>query len=298
VEVPGIGSTSQETGRIIESPFIHVKGFGRSTHRSRWCSGAIRRSARPLRVAESRIVKLDGMPSYEIFGRFYDAVMGDRAESAKQVSELLRVSKPSARTVLELGCGTGSILKYLQGSYEVSGLDLSSKMLSIASKKVPRAKLFRQDMVDFQIDRRFDAVLCVFDSINHVRRFSDWKKVFARVRQHLLPGGCFIFDINTQRKLERHIAERPWVHQFGRNLLIMEVTAVANHGSNWNIKVFEHVTRARYVLHEEDIVEVSFPLGKILGALRSHFVSVRVVDPNRTRPTEKSERLFFIAKRP
>jgi cyclopropane fatty-acyl-phospholipid synthase-like methyltransferase len=237
------------------------------------------------------------MPSYETFGKFYDAVMGDRSEAAKQVAELLRVSKPDARKVLELGCGTGSILKHLQDRYEVSGLDLSSEMLSIARRKVPAAKLSRQDMVDFQIDERFDAILCVFDSINHVRRFSDWKKLFVRVRQHLSPGGCLIFDINTQRKLERHIAEPPWVHPFGKNLLIIDVTAVANHGSNWNIKVFEHVSHARYLLHEEDIVEVSFPLEKIVGALRSHFVNVRVVDTARSRPTEKSERLFFIAKR-
>jgi cyclopropane fatty-acyl-phospholipid synthase-like methyltransferase len=236
------------------------------------------------------------MPSYEIFGKFYDPVMGDGSESAKCISELLRVSKPNAKKVLELGCGTGSILKHLQASYEVSGVDLSSKMLSIARKKVPRANLWRQNMVYFQIDERFDAVLCVFDSINHVRRFSDWKRVFARVRQHLSPGGCFIFDINTQRKLERHIAEPPWVHPFGRNLLIIDVSGLANHGSNWNIKVFEHVNHARYVLHEEDIVEVSFPLEKIMGALRSYFANVRVVDTARRRPTGKSERLFFICK--
>jgi SAM-dependent methyltransferase len=242
------------------------------------------------------VVKLKGMPSYEIFGRFYDAVMGDGSESAKRVSELVRVSKPDARKVLELGCGTGSILKHLQDSYEVSGLDLSNKMLSIARKKVPQAKLWHQDMVDFQIDERFDTVLCVFDSINHVRRFSDWKRVFARVRQHLSPGGCFIFDINTQRKLERHIAEPPWVHPFGRNLLIIDVTSLANHRSNWNIKVFEHVNHARYVLHEEDIVEVSFPLEKIMRALRNYFEHVRVVDTDRRRPTGKSERLFFICK--
>ena len=237
------------------------------------------------------------MPSYEVFGKFYDAVMGDGAESAKRVSELLRASKPDAKKVLELGCGTGSILRHLQDTYEVYGLDLSSKMLSIARKKIPKAKFSRQNMVDFQIDERFDAVLCVFDSINHIRRFSDWKRVFARVRKHLSPGGCFIFDINTQRKLKRHIAAPPWVHPFGRNLLIIDVTALANHGSNWNIKVFEHVNHTRYVLHEEDIVEVSFPLGKIMGALQSYFANVRVVDPDRRRPTVKSERLFFIAKR-
>lgn len=237
------------------------------------------------------------MPSYEIFGKFYDSVMGDRTESAKRVSELLRVSKPNARKVLELGGGTGSVLLHLQDRYEVSGLDLSSKMLSIARKKVPHAKLSRQDMVDFNIDERFDAVYCVFDSINHVRRFSDWKKAFARVHRHLLPGGCFIFDINTQQKLQRHIAEPPWVHRFGRNLVVIDVTALANHGSNWNIKVFEHINQNRYVLHQEDIVEVSFPLEKIMMALRSDFVNVRVVDPDRRRPTGKSERLFFIAKR-
>lgn len=235
------------------------------------------------------------MRSYEHFGEFYDAAMGDRRAAAQQVLELIRVAKPDARNVLELGCGTGSILKYLQDAYEVSGLDISTKMLSVARKKVPRAKLFRQDMVDFRIDGRFDVIFCVFDSINHVRRFSDWKKVFAAVRHHLSPGGCFIFDINTQRKLKRHIAEPPWVHRFGRNLLIIDVTALPRGGSNWNVKVFEHLNGSDYSLHEEDIVEVSFSLQRIVAALRAHYARVRVIDPERSRPSAKSERLFFTA---
>jgi len=236
------------------------------------------------------------MPSYEIFGKFYDAVMGDRSEAAERLKELIRETKPNAKTVLELGCGTGSMLSHLQDSYQVSGLDISSRMLSIARKKVSRAKLFRQDMVDFGINERFDVIFCVFDSINHVRRFSDWKKVFVRVRRHLSAGGCFIFDINTQRKLDRHIAEPPWVHQFGRNLLIIDVTALPKRGSNWNIKVFEHMAHTRYLLHEEDIIEVTFPLQEIVAALHDHFANVRVADPDGRRPTSKSERLFFIAR--
>jgi SAM-dependent methyltransferase len=235
------------------------------------------------------------MPPYEIFGKFYDAVMGDRAGAAEHLQRLILAAKPNVTNVLELGCGTGSILQHLQHSYQVSGLDTSSRMLSIARHKVPQAKLFRQDMVDFHIDGRFDVIFCVFDSINHVRRFSDWKRVFAGVRRHLSPGGCFIFDINTQRKLERHIAQPPWVHRFGKNLLIMAVTALPNRASNWNIKVFEHLNANRYLLHEEDIVEVSYPLKKIVAALHTHFAKVRVIDPERTRPTAKSERLFLIA---
>jgi SAM-dependent methyltransferase len=235
------------------------------------------------------------MTSYERFGEFYDSVMGDRRAAAEQVMELIRAVKPDAKNVLELGCGTGSILKCLQDVYEVSGLDISGKMLSVARKKVPQSKLFRQDMIDFRIDGRFDVILCVFDSINHVRRFSDWKKAFAAVRSHLSPGGCFIFDINTQRKLERLIAGPPWVHRFGRNLLIIDVTALASGGSNWNVKVFEHLNGSRYALHEEDIIEVSFPFPQVMAALRAHYVKVRVIDPDRSRPSAKSERLFFTA---
>jgi SAM-dependent methyltransferase len=235
------------------------------------------------------------MTLYERFGEFYDVVMGDRREAAEQVMELIRAAKPDAKNVLELGCGTGSILKRLQDAYEISGLDISGKMLSVARKKVPRSKLYRQDMVDFRIDGRFDVIICVFDSINHVRHFSDWKKVFAAVSRHLSPGGCFIFDINTPRKLERHIAQPPWVHRFQRNLLIIDVTALPSGGSNWNVKVFEHLNDNRYVLHEEDIVEVSFPLRRIVAALRAHYVKVRVIDSDRSRPSAKSERLFFTA---
>ena len=115
------------------------------------------------------------------------------------------------------------------------------------------------------------------------------------MRRHLSPGGCFIFDINTQRKLERLIAGPPWVHRFGRNLLIIDVTAPPSGGSNWNVKVFEHLNGSRYALHEEDIVEVSFPLQQVVAALRAHYVKVRVIDPDRSRPSEKSERLFFTA---
>jgi len=67
-------------------------------------------------------------------------------------------------------------------------------------------------------------------------------------------------------------------------------------GSNWNIKVFERTHRNRYLLHEEDIREVSFPTRKIVRALRVHFPRVEIIDPGRKRPSVESERLYFICK--
>lgn len=121
------------------------------------------------------------MPSYEVFGEFYDAVMGDRAGAAEHLRELIRGAKSDARNVLELGCGTGSVLKHLQDTYEVSGLDISSKMLSIARKKVPRAKLYRQDMADFQIGDRFGR------DFLHIR-LDQSRQALLRLEESICPG--------------------------------------------------------------------------------------------------------------
>jgi len=166
------------------------------------------------------------MPAYEVFAKFYDAVMGDGSEASSHLTRLIQAAQPAGNNLLELGCGTGSVLQHLQHDYRVSGVDLSSAMLSVARRKVPKAKLFRQNMVDFKIADQFDVVCCVYDTINHVQRFSQWKRLFANVCRRLAPGGCFIFDINTQRKLQRVIAAPPWVHRFEKNLLIIDVTAL------------------------------------------------------------------------
>src|SRR5438445_1169178 len=71
----------------------------------------------------------------------------------------------------------------------------------------------------FHLQLKFDVICCVFDSMNHVASFTHWKQLFGNVHQHLSAGGVFIFDINTQKKLDRHIAEPSWVHKFGNNLL-------------------------------------------------------------------------------
>jgi SAM-dependent methyltransferase len=254
------------------------------------------------------------MTSYDAFGKFYDAVMGDRSQETASLRGLIREASPKARSVLELGCGTGSVLKELAKKYEVSGVDLSEKMLSIAKKKVPQATLFHQNMMRFRIAEKFDVICCVFDSINHVLTMAEWTAIFANVHRHLNDGGIFIFDINTQAKLNRVICAPPWVHGFGKNLLIITVTAAEVTApkvkaakkapnpeikvlSNWNIKVFEAAKGNRYLLHEEDIKEAAFPTRDVVNALGSHFRSVRIIDMERRRPSPKSERLYFVSRK-
>jgi SAM-dependent methyltransferase len=237
------------------------------------------------------------MPSYEIFGRFYDEVMGDRADHAAYLRSLIERHHPEARTVLELACGTGSILRQLAPTYEVTGVDLSPRMLAAAKRKVPEARFALADMRTVRLAARFDVVLCVYDSINHLRTFRDWETVFARARDHLEPRGVFVFDINTQRALAELVARPPAVIRFGEgHVLVIDVRRGARGSALWNLSVFEHRSGSGYRLHEEEIEETSFPVDRIRAALSRRFRRVSILDAERARPTSRSERLHFVCR--
>jgi predicted TPR repeat methyltransferase len=78
---------------------------------------------------------------------------------------------------------------HLRPEYEVTGLDVSAPMLKVAAAKLPGVPLVEADMTQFELGERFDVVLCVYDSINHLLEFGQWEAVFERVHEHLDRGG-------------------------------------------------------------------------------------------------------------
>jgi predicted TPR repeat methyltransferase len=238
------------------------------------------------------------METYDVFAPFYDAVQGDRAEHAAYVRTLIDKHHPGAKTVLELACGTGSILRQLQSRYAVTGVDLSEGMLEIAARKVPRATLIRGDMTGIWLDETFDVVLCVYDSINHLLKFADWEAVFERAREHLEDGGLFVFDINTERRLAFLAAQPALTEWFGDgDLMVLDVVDKRGRGVAWSIRVFEHLGGNAYRLHAEDIPERSFPADRVKRSLQRRFRRVWTYDARRKRPSPLSERLHFVCRK-
>jgi SAM-dependent methyltransferase len=232
---------------------------------------------------------------YDSLAPFYDAVMGDRAAAAEYVRSLIERHQPGARSVLELACGTGSVLERLEPDYELTGVDLSAEMLEVAAKKLPRARFVQGDMTEVSLGETFDVVLCVFDSINHLLTFEAWEAVFDRAREHLNPGGIFVFDVNTPRKLAAFAASpAPTVQWFGDgNLLVLDV--VDHDGAYlWRLRVFEHLGGDEYRLHRSDIPETAFDHAQIREALAGRFARIRVYDAERSRPSAASQRLHFV----
>jgi SAM-dependent methyltransferase len=234
---------------------------------------------------------------YTKLARFYDPVIGDRRDTAVYISDLLERYRTGTRTVLELACGTGAVLGLLSESYEVTGLDRSRSMLAIARKKLPHVELYRQNVTSFELNRRFDAVICVFDSINHLTRFTDWQQVFRRVNSHLNDRGLFIFDVNTTGRLRRLSHSPPWTTAFGKNWEIITVAKGRRGIFNWHVRVLEHRRGNDYKLHAETIPELTVPMKRIKAGLKPLFKKLRVIDPEGARPSDRSGRLYFVCQK-
>ena len=234
---------------------------------------------------------------YDKFYRFYDLVMGDRSKAADFTRSLIERHKPETKTILEIACGTGAILGFLTDTYEVTGLDRSRQMLALARKKLPHIRFYRQDMISFRIARKFDAIVCVFDSINHLLSFREWKKVLRQVALHLSDDGLFVFDVNTLGKLRRLTTAPAWSREFGRDLVIIKVIGGRQGRFDWDVKIFEHQKKAEYKLSHETIRELALPQKRILTALRGCFKQVKVIDAQGARPSDESERLYFVCKK-
>jgi SAM-dependent methyltransferase len=227
------------------------------------------------------------MPSYEAFARFYDAVQGDRSEALPFV----RPHLAGAASVLELACGTGSILAHLRSEFEVVGVDLSPEMLEVAREKVPGVELVLADMTSVRLGRTFDAVLCLYDAVNHLLEWEQWESLFDTAAVHLQPGGVFVFDVNDEERLDWFVGRPAIALDFdGDNVATIDVVDGGGRIRNWELRFFEHVEGDAYRMSREVIHEVAFPEAQIRAALDRRFAHIEVEDDNR--------RLWFACRGP
>ena len=110
-------------------------------------------------------------------------------------------------TVLDLACGTGSLtLELARRGYEMIGVDQSEEMLAQAAEKCRQASeipplFLHQSMDKLDLYGTIDACVCCLDSVNYVTSPQKLERAFQRVHTFLMPGGLFMFDVNTPDKL-------------------------------------------------------------------------------------------------
>ena len=149
------------------------------------------------------------MSSYRFLAGCYDQFTYDvdYAAWADYIEKHFQKRPLPGRTVLDLACGTGSLTRELAlRGYELIGVDQSPEMLAEAAEKnrgvSPIEPIFLcQPMEKLDLYGTVDACVCCLDSVNYVTRPQKLQKAFERVHLFLIPGGLFLFDVNTPEKL-------------------------------------------------------------------------------------------------
>lgn len=165
----------------------------------------------------------------------YDIFYADKpyAEEAEFVHQCIQRYKPGSQDLLELACGTGThSLQLEKHGYRITAIDYSGDMLARAREKAAASgsevRFIQQDMRTLNVQERpFDAVICLFDSIGYVVTNSNITQVFARVHDHLKPGGLFIFEFWHAAAMLRGydpLRLRRWQVAGGELLRISETT--------------------------------------------------------------------------
>jgi SAM-dependent methyltransferase len=128
--------------------------------------------------------------------RLYDAIYSfkDYKAEAGRLHDLIQAEVPGARTLLDVGCGTGMHLAQLSKYYEVEGLDLDEDMLAIARQRLPQIPLHHADMTDFELDKTFDVVVSLFSSIGYVRSLDNLRRCAGALARHVRPGGLAVVE--------------------------------------------------------------------------------------------------------
>jgi len=182
------------------------------------------------------------------------------------------------------------------------GIDLSDDMLSIAMEKATNENLdirfIRQDMTAFELYGSVDAIICTLDSVNYITSPAKLQKMFELAKYYLNPNGILIFDISSEHKLTNILGNNSFINDLDDVFFTWE--------NEYNLKTkickffltFFIKNGAKYERIDEVQSQRVYKASDINKYLeKSGLKAVGFFDSlSFNKPTEFSERLFFVAK--
>ena len=126
----------------------------------------------------------------------YDAIYAFKnyARECEHLRTLIDGTVPGARTVLDVACGTGEHARFLKEHYAVDGVDINENYLRAARLKNPGGSYTHADMTDFDLDRVYDVVTCLFSAVGRVMTLERLERAIACMARHVRPGGALIVE--------------------------------------------------------------------------------------------------------
>lgn len=149
---------------------------------------------------------------YDRIANLYDEVLWSDMPYNNEMDKF--VSYLNGKDVLDIGCAMGSFTKYISDKgLNVDGIDISSKMIDIARKKVPNVNFQVMDMLNLTIDKMYDGIMFINSTIHIEKKYM--VDLFKNVSK-LLKNDGVIFIILLEGDGEMYVEEplEPSIKEF------------------------------------------------------------------------------------
>ena len=250
----------------------------------------------------------DNMEAYTGFAYVYDEYMDNIPYDVweEYLVELLKENGiDKDNTVIDLGCGTGTVTRMLdKEGYNCIGIDLSEDMLSIASDKTydsgQQIIYSCQDMRDFEVPYETDAFISIGDSMNYITANDDLCDVFKCVKKGLIQGGVFIFDLKTIHFFKDILADNTYAENREDSAFIWDNYYDEESSNNeYELAVFVRNEDGTFDRFEEEHYQHGFTLEEVSDAVKKAGLKIRnVYDAfSHNAPDDNSERLYYIIEK-
>ena len=117
---------------------------------------------------------------YSKLAYIYDDIMShvDYELWSKYILKIIDKFGKKVDSILDVSCGTANLLLCLKSKrYHLVGFDFSSDMIKVARAKLRSdsdVHLYQGDMTLFYLNKKFDVILCLYDSVNYLMDFNLW----------------------------------------------------------------------------------------------------------------------------
>ena len=162
------------------------------------------------------------MKIFKSYAEYYDLLYNDKdyQQETDYLVSLIDNYQPRAKSILEMGCGTGMHAELIaKRGFKVRGIDQSIEMITKAKKRSISPNLFSEHQLDFSVGdirsyqskKRYDVVLSLFHVMSYQVTDDDLLAALSTAKQHLVPNGILIFDCWYGPAV---LADRPSIRRF------------------------------------------------------------------------------------
>ena len=145
---------------------------------------------------------------YEKLALIYDQLMShvNYKNWAEYITNLFQYADIKVKSIVDISCGTGSLLKYFDNNkYHYFGCDLSHAMIKQARSKFVQNIFVVNDVNKIALkSNKFDSVLFLYDSLNYLQDEKQIDSLFQETNRILVSNGILIFDIITDLLCKTH----------------------------------------------------------------------------------------------